>query len=113
MQAVPKFTVRLTPDQGLTGRGAFHLRAPTGGAAKGIPLNSEIPSTTVPEISPPVTFAVAISAIAGDPAARASAARQISNWDLILISSALAPGLVRKPAAVIGHRNEFEPDPSR
>src|SRR5580693_5086629 len=35
----PKLSHLRTPPQGFTGCGSFHLRSPTGGAAKGIPLN--------------------------------------------------------------------------
>src|SRR6185295_484057 len=36
----PKLSHLRTPSQGFTGCGSFHLRSPTGGAAKGIPLNA-------------------------------------------------------------------------
>jgi hypothetical protein len=74
MQAVPNLTVCRTPDQGFTGWGACQRSSPTGGAAKGIPLNSEIPSTTVPAIVPPVTSACMICALAAVAATSASAA---------------------------------------
>src|SRR5512139_158720 len=69
----------LTPPQGATGRGAFQRSGPTGGAANAIPLNVAISSATVPATLPPVTFAAAICAGAGEDssidAASAVAAR--------------------------------------
>ena len=75
MQASPKWMVCLTPDHALTGWGACQLpKAPTGGAAKGMPLNSPRPSAAAPAILPPVTLASVICAIAGAPAAIAARA---------------------------------------
>ena len=41
-----------TSFQAITGCGAFHLKAPTGGAAKGIPLNTSILLSIYPETFP-------------------------------------------------------------
>src|SRR5687767_8188554 len=65
MQADANAVACFTPDQDLTGCGAFHRRSPTGGAAKGMPLNVETSFATVPATRPPVTFASAICAVAG------------------------------------------------
>src|SRR5262245_6418987 len=46
-----------TPVHALTGCGAFQRSAPTGGAAKGMPLNDEMPFATTPATFPPVTSA--------------------------------------------------------
>ncbi len=73
MQPAPKCVAWRTPAQGFTGWGAFQRRGPTGGAAKGMPLNIESPPETSPATIPPVTLAWAIPAFAG-AAARASSA---------------------------------------
>ena len=60
MQAFAKASAFLTPDQGLTGAGAFQRSSPTGGAANGMPLKIEMPFCEVPLTAPPVTVAVTI-----------------------------------------------------
>ncbi len=57
------------PGHALTGCGAFQRKSPTGGAANGMPLNCETPSTTVPATVPPVTLTCEICAIAAAGAA--------------------------------------------
>lgn len=54
----PYSTAFLTPDHGVTGCGAFHRSAPTGGAANGIPLNVRtLPSAlTTPSRTPSPIF---------------------------------------------------------
>src|SRR5690242_5952876 len=64
MQASANASAFLTPDQGLTGAGDFQRRSPTGGAAKGTPLNIEMPFSVVPLMAPPVTLAWVMSASA-------------------------------------------------
>ena len=64
MQALAKVSAFLTPDQALTGAGAFQRRSPTGGAAKGMPLKTEMPSAVAPLTTPPVTVACVICAYA-------------------------------------------------
>ena len=58
MQLGEKWSALRTPCQGATGWGARQRRFPTGGAAKGMPLNAtmdgSLPGT--PETCPPVTF---------------------------------------------------------
>jgi hypothetical protein len=48
-----------TPFQGSTGCGAFHRNSSTGGAAKGIPLKTAMPFSTVPCITPSLRVTVA------------------------------------------------------
>src|SRR5215218_3171629 len=64
MQAFAKASAFLTPDQGLTGAGAFQRRSPTGGAANGMPLKIEMPFSATPLTSPPVTLTWVICASA-------------------------------------------------
>jgi hypothetical protein len=46
-----------TPSQFFTGCGSFHLRSPTGGAAKGIPLKDLIPLfSRIPSTKPLAVF---------------------------------------------------------
>src|SRR6185295_12801955 len=75
MQAFAKASAFLTPDQGLTGAGDFQRRSPTGGAAKGMPLNIEMPFSVVPLTAPPVTLASVMSASAALMGNRASRIR--------------------------------------
>src|SRR6185295_20079767 len=64
MQAFANASAFLTPDQGLTGAGAFQRRSPTGGAANGMPLKIERSPSVTPLTSPPVTLACVICASA-------------------------------------------------
>ena len=48
MQLAPNVDASRTPSHGATGRGGLHLSSPTGGAAKGMPLNDTTPSSTTP-----------------------------------------------------------------
>src|ERR1700676_1725773 len=54
----PKLSHLRTPIQGFTGCGSFHLRSPTGGAAKGIPLNANTSPLALitPDIWPASVF---------------------------------------------------------
>src|SRR4051812_42427307 len=45
-----------TPSHFAAGWGAFHLRSPTGGAAKGMPLYTSSPSSETPCNTPPSTL---------------------------------------------------------
>jgi hypothetical protein len=76
MQAGPKATVLRTPCHGCTGCGAFHLRSPTGGAAKGTPLNTPMPLTASPWTVPAVVLASVMAACAGTAATSASTAQK-------------------------------------
>ena len=75
----PNLLASLVPSQGTTGWGAFHLRSPTGGAAKGIPLNTSMSSATVPRIMPPSTFIRAVGEIRPLQAARKATDRNANN----------------------------------
>jgi hypothetical protein len=57
MQAFAKVSAFLTPDQEVTGAGAFQRKSPTGGAANGMPLKIEMPSAARPLTAPPVIVA--------------------------------------------------------
>jgi len=69
MQAGAKMSALRTPFQATTGWGTRHRSAPTGGAAKGRPLNEASPSFTSPCTRPPVMFAYSIAARAEGVAA--------------------------------------------
>src|ERR1700676_3547752 len=62
MQARAKVSALRTPFHATTGCGTCHRSAPTGGAAKGRPLNDASPSLTSPGPRPPVMFAYSIAA---------------------------------------------------
>src|SRR6185437_12088138 len=90
------------PVQGLTGCGARQRRLPTGGAAKGMPLNEVIPSAATPSTRPPVTGTTSICAAAGlihtNAIAASAAPIQIrpNAVDLVIVPSARAP-IARAP----------------
>jgi hypothetical protein len=79
MQLGAKATVDLTPCQRRTGCGHFQRNPPTGGAANGMPLKIDRPSSTVPLTVPPVTSALCICAFAGMGAPTAIAAASTIN----------------------------------
>src|SRR6187397_1819546 len=58
MHDAPKASAARTPCQATTGCGAFQRSSPTGGAAKGMPLNTRTPFAAVPEIWPPSTATI-------------------------------------------------------
>jgi len=68
-QGRAKLSVFLMPLQLATVCGGFQRSGPMGGAANGMPLNEDTPLSEVPSITPPVTDARRISALAGDAAA--------------------------------------------
>src|SRR5690242_20573517 len=61
MQAFANASAFFTPDQGLTGAGAFQRRSPVGGAANGMPLKIERPLSATPLTVPPVTLSSLIA----------------------------------------------------
>src|SRR6188768_2220341 len=77
MQALAKASAFLTPAQGLAGAGAFQRRSPTGGAANGMPLKTEMPASVTPLTAPPVTVATVTCASAASNGNTARSTRAI------------------------------------
>src|ERR1019366_8282778 len=69
MQRGPNFTALRTPFQAGTGWGAFQRNGPTGGAAKGMPLNAVTPLLAAPFTRPVSTFTVSGTAAGSSVAA--------------------------------------------
>src|SRR5215472_5495565 len=69
-----------TPVQDFTGCGDLQRNGPTGGAAKGMPLNETTPSAETPARCPPVTSVSLISAFAWEPKTVASTAARIDSF---------------------------------
>ena len=65
MQALAKLSTLRMPVHGATAAGAFQRSAPTGGAAKGMPLKMDKPLSYTPLTSPPVTLTGGICATSG------------------------------------------------
>src|SRR5580658_2937600 len=79
MQLAENWSARRTPCQGTTCFGARQRKSPTGGAAKGIPLNATIAGSLpeTPETSPPSTL------IGCSVAPKADAATRIRTAELL------------------------------
>src|SRR5678815_1018814 len=91
MQAFANASAFLTPDQGVTGAGAFQRKSPVGGAANGMPLKIEMPSPATPLTMPPVTFACVMSAYAAWTGRRVRSTRAITRMISLTFSCRQEP----------------------
>src|SRR5260370_525687 len=99
MQTLPNPAASRIPDHGSGGCGSRQRSGPTGGAAKGMPLNARTPDFNVtPEINPLLILTGSgIAAGIADPEISTSAARAASpNWTLI--------GAAREPVRLLYRR---------
>src|SRR5689334_13323987 len=97
MGAGAYWSVSRIPVQGMTGCGDFQRSAPTGGAAKGMPLKEATPSFATPRISPPVTWIVGLSERDGSWVAKevGDVARKVRvRMSRLMIETVLRMGLV-------------------
>src|SRR2546423_2604729 len=75
----------LTPFHAAAGCGAFQRRAPIGGAANGMPLNTRTPSAAVPAIAPLSSLTVSEAAANRQPQPTKAANKSIRAFDFIML----------------------------
>ena len=101
MQCGLQVSARNTPSQGITGCGGRQRRAPTGGAAKGMPLNRCTPDSerVVPSTRPPV--------IPSRAAAEHEAAKQVATHSVTAVRN--VPAFTGMPLLCLNANSNIAP----